>query len=225
MVRGIGPSLKVDGKPVPGALQDPIVELHDSSGGVVTNDNWRTTQESDIEQTGIAPSDDRESAIVTSLRQGNYTAVIRGVGGTSGVALMEIYDLQSTTPEQLGNLSVRADVGTGDNVLIDGLIIRGETPRRVVLRALGPALQRSGVSGALEDPTLGLHDGNGTLLTQNDDWKTASNAAEIEAAGFAPEDDRESAILMILGAGNYTAVVAGAKGTTGIALAEAYKLD
>lgn len=225
MVRGIGPSLKVDGKPVPGALQDPVLELHDSSGGVITNDNWRTLQESDIEQTGIAPSDDRESAIVTSLRSGNYTAVIRGAGDTSGLALMEIYDLQTTAPSQLGNLSVRADVGTGDNVLIDGLIIRGETPKRVVLRAIGPDLQKSGVSGALQDPTLALHDGNGTLVTQNDDWKNAPNADEIEAAGFAPGDDRESAILMTLSAGNYTAVVAGANGTTGIALAEAYKLD
>lgn len=225
MVRAIGPSLKVNGSPVTGALQDPVLELHDDSGGVITNDNWRSTQESDIQQSGLAPSDDRESGILTTLRRGNYTAIIRGANGSTGVGLVEVYDLQSNNSAELGNLSVRADVRTDDNVLIDGLIIRGGTPKRVVLRAIGPELQKSGVSGALQDPTLALHDGNGTLVTQNDNWKNASNAAEIEAAGFAPGDDRESAILMTLSAGNYTAVVVGANGTTGIALAEAYKLD
>jgi hypothetical protein len=225
IVRAIGPSLRVNGNPVPGTLQDPVLELHDDSGGVLTNDNWRSTQESDIQQTGLAPSDDRESAILTTLRRGAYTAIIRGANGSTGVGLVEIYDLQATKAAELGNLSVRADVRNDDNVLIDGLIIRGGTPKRVLLRAIGPSLHNSGISGELQDPILELHDGNGTLMTTNDNWKEASNASDIQATGLAPTDDRESAILMTLTSGNYTAVVSGLNRTTGIALAEAYKLD
>jgi cell division septation protein DedD len=225
IVRALGPSLNVNGKPVPGALQDPVVELHDNSGGVITNDNWRSTQENDIQQTGLAPSDNRESAILTTLRRGDYTAIIRGADGGMGVALVEIYDLQSNNAAELGNLSVRADVRADDNVLIDGLIIRGGAPKRVLLRALGPSLHNSGISGELQDPILELHDGNGNLMTRNDNWKQASNAGDIQATGLAPTDERESAILMTLTAGNYTAVVSGPNQTTGIALAEAYKLD
>lgn len=189
------------------------------------NDNWRSTQENDIQQTGLAPSDDRESAIVTTLRSGQYTAIIRGANGSTGVGLVEIYDLQSTNTSELGNLAVRADVRTDDNVLIEGLIIRGGTPKRVLLRAIGPSLGNSKITSALQDPVLELHDGNGTLMTRNDNWKQASNAAEIQATGLAPADDRESAILMTLSSGNYTAIVSGVNRTTGIALAEAYKLD
>jgi hypothetical protein len=225
MVRAIGPSLKVNGNPVPDALQDPVIELYDNSGGVITNDNWRSTQEGDIEQSGLAPSDDRESAILTTLRRGDYTAIIRGANGSTGVGLIEIYDLQANKPAQLGNLSVRAEVRTDDNVLIDGLIIRGGMAKRVVLRAIGPSLHNNGLSGELQDPVLELHDGNGTLMQKNDNWKEASNAADIQATGLAPSDDRESAILMTLPSGNYTAIVSGVNRTTGIALAEAYRLD
>jgi hypothetical protein len=225
MVRAIGPSLKVNGNPVPGALQDPVIELHDDSGGVITNDSWRSTQESDIQQSGLAPSDDRESAILTTLRQGAYTVVIRGANGTTGVGLIEIYDLQSANSSQLGNLSVRAEVGTGENVIIDGMIIRGGTPKRVLFRAIGPSLHNSGVVGELQNPVLELHDGNGTLMITNDDWKQASNASDIQATGLAPTDDRESAILVTLPSGDYTTVLRGANNTTGIAISEAYKLN
>jgi hypothetical protein len=224
MVRALGPSLKVNGNPVPGALQDPVIELHDDSGGVITNDDWRSTQESDIQQSGLAPSDNRESAILTTLRQGAYTTVIRGANGGAGVGLIEIYDLQSTNASQLGNLSVRANVGTDDNVIIDGMIIRGGTPKRVLFRAIGPSLHNGGVASELQDPVLELHDGNGAVMTTNDDWRQASNASEIEATGLAPTDDRESAILVTIPSGNYTTVLRGAKNTTGIALSEAYKL-
>ena len=135
----------------------------------------------------------------------------------------------SFIPEQseLGNLAVRADVRTDDKVLIDGLILRGGTPKRVLFRALGPSVQVNGapVTGALQDPTLELHDGNGALLLSNDNWKDAPNAAEIQATGLAPSDDRESAILMTLTPGNYTTIMRGVNRTTGIGLAEAYKLD
>jgi hypothetical protein len=225
LVRGIGPSLRVNGNPVPGALQDPVIELHDSSGGSISNDDWRSTQESEIQQTGLAPSNDKESAILISLRPGSYTVIIHGAGSTTGVGLVEIYDLQSTNSAELGNLSVRADVGTGDNVLIDGLIVRGETPKRVLLRAIGPSLHQSGVPDELRDPVLELHDANGQTMATNNDWRSASNASEIEATGLAPSDDKESAILMPLGPGTYTTILRGANNTTGVAISEAYKLN
>ena len=227
MVRGIGPSLRANGVPIPGRLQDPYLELHDSNGNILSNDNWRDTQAAEIQQTGLAPSDDRESAIVKRLPAGNYTGIIKGADGGIGIGLIELYDLSSTDPGELGNLSVRADVRTGDNVLIDGLILRGGNPKRVLFRALGPSVKINGtpVPGALQDPTLELHDGNGTLLLSNDNWKDAPNSAEIQSTGLAPPDDHESAILMTLTAGNYTTVMRGVNNTTGIGLAEAYKLD
>jgi hypothetical protein len=228
MARGIGPSLKVNGVPVTGRLQDPYLELHDSKGSPpLINDNWRTSQEAEIEQTGLAPTDDRESAVVKRLDPGNYTAIIRGADGSPGIGLVELYDLSSTDPAELGNLSVRAGVETDDNVLFNGLILRGGTPKRVVFRALGPSLQANGapLPGSLQNPTLEVYDGNGTLLRANDDWKDAPNMAEIQASGLAPSDDRESAVLLTITAGNYTSVVRGKDRTTGIALAEAYKLS
>jgi hypothetical protein len=228
ILRAIGPSLKVDGQPVPGAVQDPILELHDSNGAVIANDNWRSAQEAEIEQSGLAPKDNRESAIITTVQAGNYTAIIRGAGGSTGIGLIEIYDLSSSDPSsELGNLSVRADVGTDDNVLIDGIILRGGNPKRVLFRALGPSVKANGtiIPGALQNPFLELHDGNGALLRSNDDWHDAPNAAEIQATGLAPPDDRESVILMTLIPGNYTSVVRGVNNATGIAVSEAYKLD
>jgi PKD repeat protein len=228
MARAIGPSLQVNGNPIPGRLQDPYLEVHDSNGSPpLTNDNWRSTQEAEIQQTGLAPTDDHESAIVKRLPAGNYTAIIRGADGSPGIGLIELYDLSSSDPGELGNLSVRAEVRTDDDVLFDGLILRGGTPKRVVFRALGPSLMVNGapVPGSLQDPTLEVHDGNGTLLRSNDNWKDAPNMAEIEASGLAPTDDHESAILLTLPAGNYTSIVRGVDRTTGIGLAEAYKLN
>jgi len=208
-------------------LQDPYLELHDSNGGVLVNDNWRSDQQDEIIQTGLAPSDDKESAIVKRLPAGNYTAVIRGADGSPGIGLVELYDLSSTDPGELGNLSVRADVRTDDNVLIDGLILRGGNSKRVLFRALGPSVKVNGVPvpGALQDPTMELYDSNGTLLRSNDNWPDAPNAGEIQATGLAPPDNKESAILLSLGPGNYTAVIRGANRSTGIGLAEAYKLS
>ncbi|MEY2579301.1 MAG: hypothetical protein QOI49_2125, partial [Verrucomicrobiota bacterium] len=223
MARAIGPSLSVNGK-----LQDPYLEIHDNNGSApLTNDNWRSTQEAEIQQTGLAPTNDKESAIVKRLPAGNYTAIIRGADNSPGIGVVELYDLSTSDPGELGNLSVRASAETGDNVLFDGLILQGGTPKRVLFRALGPSVKVNGntVPGVLQDPILELHDGNGALMTTNDNWPDAPNAAEIQATGLAPPDNHESAILMTLPAGNYTTIVRGVNGTTGIALAEAYKLQ
>lgn len=229
IVRALGPSIRVGGQPVAGALQDPFLELHDSNGATVSNDDWRkSSQATEIEQTGLAPKDDREAAIIVTISGGNFTALVKDAAGGSGIALIEIYDLAASNPNsELGNLSVRADVRTDDNVLIDGLILQGGNPKRVLFRALGPSLKVNGtpVTGALQNPTLELHDGNGAALRMNDDWRDAVNMTEIQMTGLAPPDDRESAILMTLPAGNYTSIVRGFNRSTGIALAEAYKLD
>jgi len=223
MARAIAPSLQVNGVPLQGRMQDPVLELHDNNNSAaLINDNWRTSQQDEIIATGLAPSDDRESAIIKRLAPGNYTAIIRSTDGSSGIGVVELYDLGGADPGEAGNLSVRAQVETDDKVLFAGVILRGGNPKRVLFRARGPSV---GIAGSLDNPTLALHDGNGMLMAENDDWKKASNAAEIQLTGLAPPNDSESAILMPLGPGNYTAIVRGVGRSTGIAIAEAYKLN
>jgi len=222
-VRAIGPSL-----PVQGALSDPVLELHDGTGALIaSNDNWRTSQEAAIIAAGMAPGDDRDSVLITTVATGGYTVVVRGANNATGVAIVEVYDLDSGTPTaRLGNISTRGHVLTVDNVMIGGFIIRGDAPKRVIIRARGPSLNLSGapIAGRLMDPTLELHDGNGALLTANDNWRS-SQQAELNASALAPTDDREPAIVATLSPGNYTTVVSGAGNTTGIALIEMYDLD
>ena len=221
LIRAIGPSLPGS---IANPLQDPVLELHDSSGAVTTNDNWQSSQQSEIEATGIAPTDTRESAIIATLPAGNHTAIIKGAGNSTGVGVIEIYDLQPTQG-QLGNLSTRANVQTGDNALIAGIIVSAGEARRVLFRGIGPQLKAQGVPTALDDTTLEVHDVNGVLLASNDNWKDASNATEINATGIAPTIDAESAALPSLSPGRYTAIVRGANNTAGVGLAEAYKLE
>jgi hypothetical protein len=225
IVRAIGPSLGAFG--VAGALADPALELHAPDGSVVTNDNWKETQELEIEATGLMPTNDLESAIVQSLDPGAYTAVVHGKNGTTGIGLVEAYDLDQPVDSELANISTRGFVDSGDNVMIGGFIVGpkplgdGLQASLVVVRAIGPSLGDSGVATPLQDPTLELHDENGTMIAFNDDWKDSQEAG-IEAAQLAPSDDRESAILISLLSGPYTAIVRGVGDTTGVALVEVY---
>ncbi len=224
LLRAIGPSLTAEG--VDGALQDPTLELHNRTGGLIaSNDNWRDTQESPVEMTGIPPNDDRESAIVATLDPGEYTAILRGKNDTTGTALVEAYDLDATPASQFGNISTRGEVGTDNDVLIGGLIVSSEESGQanVIVRALGPSLGNSGVSGTLADPTLELHNGNGDLLAFNDNWQD-SQGGIIGSANLAPNDPLESAIFATLAAGEYTAVVRGANATTGVGLVEVFDI-
>ena len=224
IVRAIGPSLESGGNPVAGRLENPTLELHDGQGALIAqNDNWRESdQVAAIEATGIPPSDDREAAIVRQLAPGNYTAVVRGAGDTEGIALAEVYDLDAGGDSELANISTRGSVETGDNILIGGFILRGNSAT-VLLRAIGPELTAHGVPNALEDPTMELRDINGALLMANDNWKD-NQQAEINGTGIAPTDDHESAILQLLSGGDYTVIVRGKDGTVGIGLVEAYRL-
>jgi uncharacterized protein (DUF1800 family) len=221
-VRAIGPSL-----PVPGALSDPILELHDATGAIVAlNDNWRSAQKDALIAAGLAPSNDFDAALIATLQTGSYTVVVRGVNNATGVALVEIYDLDTGTPTaRLGNISTRGHVLTGDNVMIGGFIIRGDLAKRTIVRVRGPSLSLNGVplAGRMLDPMIELHDANGTL-SANDNWRSTQQA-EIEASSIAPIDDREPAIVATLAPGNYTAIVRGASNSTGIALVEMYDLD
>ena len=229
VIRALGPSLT--GLGVPGALQDPTLQLHDHTGATIAfNDNWKDTQQSAIQSTGLAPSDDHEAAMVQTLSSGGYTAIVQGIGNTTGVGLIEVYDVDTNANSILANISTRGFAGTGDNVMIGGEIIgrglgaNGAGSVKVLIRGLGPSLTQANVAGALQDPTIELHDGNGAIIASNDNWKDTQQSA-IQATGLAPSDDRESAILTILTKGGYTAILRGKNNTTGIALIEAYKIQ
>ena len=223
LIRGIGASLGAYGlNPV---LADPTLELYDSSGQLLfANDDW-TTQRADIERTGLAPTAGTEAAIVASLPPGAYTTIVAGKNGSTGFALVEIYDIDSGSEAMFGNISTRGRVGLGpDDAVIGGLIIGGGSggASRVVIRGIGSYGQ--GVPNQLYDPTLALHDGNGTVVASNDNWADTQRDALI-ATTLAPSAGVHAAVLVTLQSGNYTAVVRGKGQDQGLALVEAYNLD
>jgi hypothetical protein len=226
IVRAIGPSLNAF---FSGALQDPTLELHDSAHPerVVFNDNWKDTQESIIIGSGLQPSNNNESAIVVALDPGSYTAIVHGTNATTGIAVVEVFDLGAASLDvsgnaRLANISTRGFVDSGNDVMIGGFIIQ-RVATRVVVRAIGPSLSAFGINGALQDPTLELKNANGSTLIENGDWQQGQ-PADIQKAGLAPSDPRESALIATLAAGQYTAIVRGQDGTTGVAVVEAYAL-
>jgi hypothetical protein len=226
VLRGIGPSLNVNGQPVPGTLPDPALELHDGAGNTIDfNDDWMSNpQKQQIINNGLAPSDTRESALLESLQPGAYTAILSGANNATGIGLVELYDIDQAAPSNAVNISTRGFVQTGDNVMIGGFIVGGSQSQRVIVRAIGPSLTASGVANALADPILELHDGSGTTIASNDNWKD-SQQTEIQATGIPPTDDRESAIVEdMLAPGNYTAIVRGKNNTTGVGLVEVFQL-
>jgi len=225
VLRAIGPSLTQFG--VPDALADPVLELHGPGAFVtITNDNWRDTQEAQIQADGLAPSNDLESAIDATLAPGTYTGIIKGKNNTSGVGLIEVYDLSPSATSKLGNLSTRAFVSTGNNIVIAGFILgHNSGVDRIVARGIGPSLTAAGVPNALADPTLELRDSNGTLLVANNNWRdNPVQAAELMADGLAPTNNLESGIAATLPPGLYTALLAGVNNGTGIGLVEVYDL-
>ena len=223
LLRALGPSLEAVGIDDP--LADPILDLRAADGTrIAFNNNWRFSQEAEIIATGLPPADDHEAAILATLSSGSYTATVKGRRATTGVGLVEVYDLSGTSVAQLANISTRGFIDSGDHVMIAGFILAGGSGgSRVLIRAIGPSLAAAGITQALADPTLELHDGNGVSIAFNDNWKD-SQQAEIEATGIPPSDDRESAIVASLPPGPYTAVLAGRNGSTGIGLVEVYNL-
>ena len=191
-VRAMGPSL-----PVAGKLADPMLELHDATGAIVaSNDNWRSSQQNEIINAGLAPGNDLESALIATINPGAYTVVVKGVGTATGVGLMEIYDLDPNgSPARLANISTRGNVLTGDNVMIGGFIVRGDANKRMLVRARGPSLFLNGVpiTGRLMDPNMELRDANGALIAFNDDWNDNTPTAWARRSGVATATARPSA--------------------------------
>jgi hypothetical protein len=224
LVRGLGPTLAQPPFNVPGVLADPFLSLRDGNGNLLwNNDNWKDTQQAQIQATGLAPKNDLESAVLQILQPGNYTAILSGKNGTTGVGLIEVYNTSADAYAELTNVSARGFVGTSDNVLIGGFIASGgDGSTQVLVRGLGPTLAQFGVSGALADPIVTLMDSNGNVVQSNNNWKDTQQAA-IQATGFAPPNDLEAAILTPVAAGNYTAILSGNGGRTGIGLIEVYK--
>ncbi|MGE5213547.1 MAG: sialidase family protein [Nitrospirota bacterium] len=241
IIRAIGPELTQFG--INDALANPRLELHNGAGALIaTNDDWQTTiiggiinanQVSAIQSSGRAPTAASESAIVADLLPGNYTAIVRGVNNTTGVALVEVYDLSPAASSSLANISTRSFVQTADHVMIGGFIVQGNGRKRVIIRAIGPELTQFGINDALANPRLELHNGAGALIATNDNWQmtilggiiTANQVSDIQNSGHAPTAASESAIIANLLPGNYTAIVRGVSNTTGVALVEIYDLD
>src|SRR3954454_13581669 len=227
LLRAIGPSL-----PVNGALQDPILELHRADKALLLqNDNWQDnpTQAQAIASTGVAPSNPLESALIGNLLTANFTAVVRGRNGTTGVGLVELFDLGTVTNDtsqhaKLAQISTRGTVQTGDNVMIGGFIVQG-VATKILLRGIGPELTAQGVNGALQDTIIELHNSDGVTTSANDDWVNSPDKQAIIDTTVPPKDNRESAILTTLNPGSYTAVLRGKNNTTGVALVEVYNLQ
>lgn len=228
IVRAIGPSLSVNGSPVSGRLQDPLLETYVNGRLITTNDNWQddATTASELKKYGLEPTDARESAAVIYPAAGaQYTAVVRGKNNASGISLVEFYDVTGGHV-RLANLSTRGLVQSGDNVMIGGFIAAdGNGLTAFVLRAIGPSLSSSGVPNPLPDPMLELHDSNGSILAISDNWQEdQTQEANLNAVGLAPGNPKEAAMLMMLSPGTYTAIVRGTAGGTGVALIEIYQL-
>jgi alpha-tubulin suppressor-like RCC1 family protein len=217
LIRARGPSMAAQG--VPGLLANPVLNLYSGSTVIASNDNWGSASNWDaIQATGMAPTNALEAAIMVTLSPGPYTAIVTGNGGATGIAIVEVLEIDNLV-SPLVNIATRGLVQTGDGVMIAGFIIYGSTPQTVLIRARGPSMAAYGVPNLLADPFLQLYSGS-TVIGSNDNWGTASNASGILATGLQPTDSRESAILITLNPGPYTAIVTGAGGTTGVAIVE-----
>ena len=221
VMRAIGPSLVDVG--VPNALSDPVLELYDSTGRLMAQNDDCSSLPPSLIPDGLKPPNGKESLITATLPAGAYTGVLRGVNGASGVGLFELFDLDQAS-SRLSNISTRGDVGLGNDVMIGGFIIGGDEPTKVIVRALGPSLAASGIADPLPNPLLELYDSNGSLIFGNDDWR-ATQAQQIIDSGFPPSDEREAAIIATLVPGSYTAMLRDAASESGIALIEVYNLE
>src|SRR6266404_900119 len=226
VVRALGPSLSSFG--LSGVLADPVLAVYNSSGAIIaSNDNWPTNVGATfIAENGLAPSDPSEAAaVVANLAPGAYTVVVTGNNSTEGISLAEVYEIpRPGGTSELTNVSGRSFVGTGDNVLINGFIVGDVGSATVVVRALGRSLASFGVSNPLSDPVLTIYDSKGSVIASNDNWQDDNNANLVRQNGLAPPNALDSAIVLHLPAGAYTAIVRGANGATGNALVEFYRL-
>ncbi len=224
VLRALGPSLSGFG--VSGVLANPVLSVYNSSHTLIaTNDNWQTDPNHFIvESNELAPTNLAESATALSLAPGAYTVIVTGKDSPPGIALVELYDISPLSHSTLGNISTRGAVGMSDDVLITGFIVGDVGSSTVVVRAIGPSLASHGVSGVLSDPTLTIYDSGGSVIASNDNWLDDVNWIDVRKNALSPIDQRESALVLHLPAGKYTAIARGANGATGNALVEVYGL-
>jgi hypothetical protein len=226
VLRALGPSLLAGNGPFPGRLSDPTLEIYDAAGKLMaTNDNWRESSSANyLMQLGLAPSDDREAALLTGFADGGFTAVVRSADGSAGIAVVEAYDISQSAGGEVANISTRGFVQPREGVMIAGFILeQSNGPTRIVARALGPSLAAAGVTNRLIDPMIELHDAQGALIASNDNWRDGQPDA-LTAVGLAPSNESESAIFVRVAPGAYTAIVTGKANSSGIALVEIYDL-
>jgi hypothetical protein len=229
VARVLGPSLTRYG--LKGVLTNPMLEIHDARGNIIaSNDGWRLAQPSAFTEGGryhsLQPGSDLEPAIVLNLPTGAYTAIVRGKNNTQGLALAEIYDVSEGNGSKLSHLSTRAFVSTGDDLLVGRVNVSGDTSLKVVVRVLGPSLARYGIANSLASPRMNIYNSNGVLLHSANNWtENSAQANLLRTSGYAPTDQREPAMMMLLPAGTYAAVVSGENNTTGVALFDAYSLN
>jgi hypothetical protein len=225
VMRALGPSLGAFG--ITNFVPDPVLQLRGSSGALIRqNDDWKDDQRSEIEGTPFQPGDDRESVIVATLTPGAYTGLLTNKLGAPGIGTFELYDVDAAADSELANISTRGIVLTGNNVMIAGFTVGNSiTPTNLAIRARGPSLSNF-FGNVLADPTLELRDANGALITSNDNWQDDPvSAALLTSKGLGLPDPKESGIYAaLLAPGQYTAIVAGKSGGTGIALAEIYNV-
>jgi hypothetical protein len=235
LIRGVGPTLGAAPYNVPGVLADPQLKLYNGSTQIASNDNWSTAANaSQVAATAALlqdfplPANSLDAALLTSLDDGLYTAQVSGVGNTTGITLVEVYDANATAASRLTGVSARTQVGTGANVLIAGFSISGTPPMKVLLRGVGPTLASFAVTGVLADPQIAVFTSPaGTQIASNDNWSDNANAAQIAAnSGFPlPAGSKDAALLLTLNPGTYTVQVSGVGNTTGVALVEVYEVD
>jgi hypothetical protein len=227
LIRAIGPTLANFG--VQNPLANPTLELYSGSQLLDFNDNWVDSPDKQaIIDSNFAPSDNLESAMLKTLSPGGpgYTAILRGVNDATGIAVVEVFDLDQSANAILANISSRGFVATGDNVMFAGVFVAGTSSLNVIIRAIGPSLTDFGVQGALADPTLELHDGNGTTIEVNDNWVDSANKQAIIDSGLAPTNNLESAIVRMLPPGPaFSAIVRGVNNGTGVAVVQVYALQ
>ena len=231
IVRAIGPSLAPFG--IADALANPTLEIHDAGNAIVAaNDDWRTTQigglitgdqSAAISASQLSPNNDLESAVIADLASGSYTAVVRGLGNTTGTGVVDAYDLSAASPARLANIATRGLIQPGDKLMIAGFIVQNG-PVKAVIRAIGPSLAAFGITNALPDTTLQLRDQNGAIVLENDDWKT-DQKQELLNTGLQPTNDLEAALVTTLQPGQYTAQVRGKDEATGIGVVQVYFLQ
>ena len=227
VLRALGPSMEVNGTPVDDVLDNPMIELQDSSGrSVAANDDWQNAQQAEIEATGLAPRNPGEAAMRVALPRGEYSVVLSGRNGATGSGLVEVYDVETDGFSAIGNVSTRGTVRGSGDAIITGFMIGGHDSARTLIRGLGPSLRGSAgeMRHVLADPILQLFDGDGNPVATNDDW-SENQRGDVEATGFAPAEAGDSAILTSLAPGQYTAVLSGKHNSSGAGSIEIYNVD